>query len=542
MGNYCDGKTLVTCAYDEVSNTINCPDGCLSQGSNSKCDTPDCTGFCCTRTDGVWCHNNLLWACKDGVGLGGTPCAAGCDEGAGPNASCQAPDAVDPDFCIGKAGYYCYQQNTVVYCKNHQVSGLEQCLSGCDQDSAMAAAACVYEVPNLFCADHADGAWCNGSSGVTICQGGTAMEHVPCPSGCARTPPGEADFCLVPDYCAQPSVAPGPLGVTVDPNCCPHFSGTLVQDVPAMAQNTEGYQSIKLGTSSKSLWGNGCMVTSFSMFYEHEGFQRTLQGEILENTPANENAWRTHNVQGYTCCSDMDCEPAGYKNKYCALWNANPTGFGQLLPVYNAPAGPCLLEVETAADIASVLNSGSVMLAFVKGQSTNQHWVLVVGVDADGTLLINDPWDGHKAAPIDGEQGPAPYHALPMLLVRDGSGGSEPLGDGGTPKSAALGDQEGPLGVTQFTDEGKAEFLEDGTPGTNPIQDVHGAKDIRQDDTPHGQADVVTPGEGAEASGCGVGSPQAAPHGSWLLLAALYALLRRHRRSLLPVKPSGEAP
>jgi hypothetical protein len=526
LGNYCDGNTLVTCAYDEMSNALNCPEGCLAQGSNSKCHDTDCTGYCCGKPDGTWCHNNLLWVCSDGQSPSAAPCSDGCQEGAGPDAICNQPEAIDPDFCIGKAGYYCYEQTTVVYCKNHQISGLEECLGPCTDGPPEGWAVCPYETPYIFCQDHADGTWCNGADGITICQDGAAMGHVPCFAGCARTPPGEADFCAVPSYCDTPSVAPGPLGVIVDTDCCPHLTGTLVHDVPPMAQNTEGYQNIKLGTSQKSLWGSGCMVTAFSMFYEHEGFQRTLQGETLENSPANENAWRTHNVQGYTCCSDMDCDPGGIANKSCAIWQANPPGFGELLPVYNAPGGSCLLEVETAADIASVLNSGGVMLAFVKGQSTNQHWVLLVGVDANGTLLINDPWGGQQAAPIDGDQGPAPYHAMPMLLVQQGSGGGELLGDGGTLKSAALGDHEGPIGMTQFTDEGAAEFLAEKPPEEPMASDTD--HDVA-DDLCAPPVDAGAPGAQTDGPGCGVGTSRPVPMVPLVLLTLLLAAVLRGR-------------
>ncbi len=465
LGNYCDGKTLVTCAYDEVSNELYCPGGCIPAGSNSTCGEAPCTGYCCGKADGEWCHNNLLWACDDEECTSALPCPNGCEEGDGPGAECFPP----PDFCEGLA----------------------------------------------------DGDWCDGSDDLVTCQGGQTVESVACPGGCTKTALGSPDFCTVPPGCAVPSVAEGPLGVTVDPDCCPHFTGSLVLDVPAMAQNQEAYQNIKLGTSNKSLYGSGCMVTAFSMFYEHAGFHRTLQGEVLVNNPENENAWRTHNVQGYACCGDMECDPAGTANKCCALWNANPPCFGTLIPVYNAPQAPCMLEVETAADIASVLNSGSTMMGWVKGESTSQHWVLLVGVDGEGNLLLNDPWGGHKAAPINGDQGPAPYWAIPMLLVREGSGGTEPLGDGGTPKSAALEGHDGPIGVTEFTDKGEAEFLPRGPVGQAPDGDVRAVEGVDAGGEAGGDA-------GGEAGGAGTGC-SVTPGGSrsswWLLPLALFGLL-----------------
>ena len=531
-GNWCDGDRLVTCEGGENAGSTLCQVACAGDGPNAACIG---YSFCEGKADGYWCNDETgdLTLCKDGLISGTLDCeGAGClhmddgvddecDEGGvevppefcddkpdtslcdgdnlvhcddGEPASVEqcpfgcvanwpeSPDEcgsadVDPQFCIGKAGYYC-SGAALVYCSNNVVAAVEECPTGCSAQDQGTPDLCDYQDPAAFCASYGDGAWCNGPDELIVCAGGAVAGSSPCPVGCIKNPPGSPDACAQPAGC-QAGLSGAPLSVVVDENCCPSFVGsTWLSGVPVFDQTA--YED-QLGTcEGETIHSWGCLITSFTMVYEYAGVYRTVDGVAKANSPSNENEWRTDGNQGYACC-EGECGDG--KGICCAYWNTNPPGYGGVTKVDNNNEDGCFLSVPAANAIAAEMNAGSPLLAWVQSSYTTQHWVVVVGVDANGTLLLNDPWHGVKGSKISGSNGLGPYNNLVMLFTRGGigRGGADVEGRGEPEPPEQAGNVEGgPIGVTSLTEEGEQEFggfiVDDGKGGGSGCGAVIGAR------------------------------------------------------------------
>jgi len=435
---FCDGKQngpwcpdvegdVIDCQGGEGVELVDCGGaGCIQNedGEKDVCDEPDPNkppdGYCEGKPDTDTCWNDVLVTCDDGEATSWVPCPAGCgihwpDE----------PDAceelvVDSQYCADKTDYWCYEDAAVVWCSGGFVAAVEECLNGCAQQPLGTDDLCMPEDPDLFCSHHSQGAWCNGPEELINCHAdGTVAGVLPCEAGCVKAPFGQDDVCPAPPGCSGTNYAGSPISVTIDANCCPTFVGSTVLNVPVFDQLSS---TDDMGNcDNKTIDNFGCGISSLSAFYEYMGTQRkTANGVAIPNTPKKENKWRTNNGGYIGCLDDNTCCLGEW------TWQMNPQGFGDLLETFNSASvdddSECLLSLLAAKVIAAELNSGTPIVAHVFGGETEQHWVLVVGVDGGGGLLLNDPWNGYKARAFTSGAGLGPYSGLMWLFSHGGIG------------------------------------------------------------------------------------------------------------------------
>jgi len=490
-GYWCNDATgdLVLCQGDLISGTEECPDtGCIHKdvGEDDVCAEEEVIvppEFCEGKPDSFLCDGGNLVQCLAGAALSIAPCPHGCLVN-WPQADDECAELeIDPQFCIDKTGYYCAGESALVFCSGNVVAAFEECLTGCSAQEPGTPDLCNHEDPDQFCSHHGDGAWCNGLEELVVCAGGVSTSANPCPEDCQKANPGFPDNCWQPPQC-EIAYSGSPVSVVLDENCCASFAGTKSLNVPIRDQTQYDDQ---LGTcEGETIKTWGCLITSLAMYYEFVDVNRTLDGEDLENYPDDENDWRTEDNQGYACCED-DCSDGN--GICCAMWGTNPSGFGGFSHIGNSPEEGCLLSVSAANSIAAELNSGSPLVAWVTSGYTSQHWVLIVGVAADGNLLLNDPWKGQKGMKFNASSGLGPYTSIQMVKARGGIGGGTE-----SPEPDET-EHDGPVGVTQWTEEGKEEF-----------------------------GGFLIPAEPEEKSsgGCGIATE---PHSAALLLLLLFVLL-----------------
>lgn len=470
-GYWCNDETgdLAYCINDLISDTVECPDtGCDHNdlGTDDECkepgEDPVPTDYCDDQPDSAFCADYILVTCAAGDIVNTETCMSGCvNTGDTEPDHCNEPETpeVDPQFCVGQAGYFCYE-NLLVYCFGNVAADVEQCPTGCSQQDPGTPDLCDYEDPDSFCSHHGDGVWCNGYGDVVNCQGGTSTSSPECPSGCLKAPPGSPDVCPSPANC-DPGLIGSPISVVVNANCCPTFSGAKsISGVPIF--NQRDYDDDLGDCPGQTIETWGCMITAFSMWYKYLDLERTLGGDTLAPNPVNENKWRSKNNQGYACCeynSEGDCKDV--PGTCCAYWGTNPSGFGGTTPVENYPAEGCMLSVTVANSIAAELNVGSPLMAHMKSSKTSQHWVLVMGIDSSGTMLLNDPWNGVAGSEANSSDGLGPYTGVARILARGGIGGGspeEPVNPDDPAYKTGPDDIEGPVGVTVLTEEGEQEY------------------------------------------------------------------------------------
>ena len=559
-GTWCDGDLIRTCTGGVVTLTTSCFFSCVGDGPGVGC-TED--AFCVGKLNGLWCHTGSgdLLECQGGIPVALVDCDddAGCEEKElGENDVCVEPDQyqppdgycqgkpdtstcwndvlvvceggeaaswsncpggcqinwpdapdvcaeveIDPQFCADKSWYHCFGEAAVVYCSGGIVAASEECMNGCDEQGEGAPDLCHWEDPALFCSHHTDGAWCNGLYELVNCEAGDAVGVLPCEQGCVKAAYGQADECPGPVGCEGTSYVGSPISVLIGPNCCPTFSGSRVLDVPIFNQLD---YSQKMGTcTGKTIANFGCLITSLSMFYEYMGAHRTTQdGTDIPNTPQKENKWRTNN-SGYIGCSDDNACCMWYQTWFPAA--KNPPGFGGFGETANSPIGECLLSTMAAKVIAAELNSGSPLVAQVTGGSVSEHYVLIVGVNGAGELLLNDPGYGKKARAFSANTGFGAYGVLPSVYYLGGIG----MGGGVPPwyQEPVLpeGLEDEVTGGTVLTQEGEASLGHLFEPVVEPAG---------EGDTPD-----------SDSSGCTAGPIGAS---SLLLLGLLLLMLFRSRR------------
>ena len=524
-GAWCDGADVaVSCVDGAIGASTWCDNGC-QQGApgEAKCKSPDQPppppeGFCGSRADGYWCdfESGALVLCADGVIAGGgpcpqgtvcesrppgeddvcepfgetppsfcatkgnmahclnatklihcfsgavamiEPCAGGCKDNGPSTADECAVGQVDPAFCVGKVSYYCADAATLVYCAAGAVGATYPCPMGCLSQAEGTQDTCAPEDAAAFCAAHpgANELWCNGPEQLVHCDGGALVSSTDCPGPCTKGAPGMPDGCGSAAGC-QADFAAFPVSVIHDEDCCPRLSGATLLDVPSLDQTQH---SEKLGDcEGLTIKSHGCLITAFSMLYGYYGKNRTLGGVEVANTPPNENEWRTDNSGYADCGADDNGKSVG---ACCAYWNTHPSGVPYLNPAYNVPGSGCLLDDATAQTIATNLNDGKPVLAWVQSSKTSQHWLVIDGVDPTGALLVNDPWKGGKGKALGAASGLGPYTSIVQLLAPTviGIGGRDlpeapPQEDQGVDPSG-----HGPLGITVYTEEGKAALEDD---------------------------------------------------------------------------------
>ena len=472
-GAFCDGKQNGYWCNQDTGNLVKCidflidsvkecpPTGCIPKdlGEDDVCAEPGPElppEFCDDQPDTYLCDSDFLVHCVGGEVASTKSCPYGCQINWPDAQDACAEFEVDPGFCTGKAGYWCADEFALVWCNANVVAAIEECPTGCASQAEGDPDLCGFEDPASFCATH-DGTWCNGPTWLITCESGQVNSETKCPVGCFKNSPGYPDGCNQPVGCQAPYLG-SPISVVVDKDCCASFAGAMhIPGVPSM--NQTDYDKEQLGDcEGETIKTWGCLITSFSMFYEFVGVKRKLNGNSLANNPKNENKWRTKSDQGYACCLDDDDKCPSDKPVCCAYWNTNPPNFGGVSPIGNSGKGDCLLSVQAANSIAAELNTGSPILTWVTSSSTTQHWLLVVGVASDGVLLLNDPWGGTKGSKFNSSDGLGPYASIVTMYARGGIGAAqEPEETPEAPQRIEVEGHAGPAGVSQWTEEGQSE-------------------------------------------------------------------------------------
>lgn len=143
--------------------------------------------------------------------------------------------------------------------------------------------------------------------------------------------------------------------------------GGFVLPIEPLSQVDPRWKDVQLGTSSSTIGGYGCLVTSVAMMLDYYGY--TVD-------PAELDTMLTDN--------------AGYANGNLLVWGAIPAIFpgvtydGKWEGSRNDVIDKCLAEGKPVL----------IHVDFVPSTATiEQHWCLVVGKDSNG-YIINDPKDG----------------------------------------------------------------------------------------------------------------------------------------------------
>ncbi len=149
------------------------------------------------------------------------------------------------------------------------------------------------------------------------------------------------------------------------------FMGTtnILLDIIPLSQSDARWKSEKLGTSTSTIGGYGCLITSVSMMLNHFGFD-TDPSRLNKLLVAN-NGYSSGNLFVWGSLYSLFPGVGGYirhtgfpKDKIDAQLSANR---------------PVIVHVDYVPSTAAI----------------DEHWVLIVG-KVDGDYIINDPKDGKQ--------------------------------------------------------------------------------------------------------------------------------------------------
>jgi hypothetical protein len=143
--------------------------------------------------------------------------------------------------------------------------------------------------------------------------------------------------------------------------------GDILLNITPLSQKDPRWGSVKLGTSSSTIGGYGCLITSASMMLRHFGFD-TDPGRLNDLLKAN----------------------GGYQNGNLFVWGALEKIFKGVSFGYRYN-GAYLDKVDEQ------LRAGKPVIVNVDlnpaTPAPDEHWVLIVG-KVNGSYIINDPWYG----------------------------------------------------------------------------------------------------------------------------------------------------
>ena len=200
----------------------------------------------------------------------------------------------------------------------------------------------------------------------------------------------------------------------------------ILLNITPLSQKDPRWGSVKLGTSSSTIGGYGCLITSASMMLRHFGFD-TDPGRLNDLLKAN----------------------GGYQNGNLFVWGALEKIFKGVKFGYRYN-GAYLDKIDEQ------LRAGKPVIINVDLNPAtsvlDEHWVLIVG-KVNGSYIINDPWYGTQFKFEDKYGNPAtgvrivctydftgnvpqpepevPLYrvrvTIPNLLIRGGAGASYPV-------------------------------------------------------------------------------------------------------------------
>ena len=133
--------------------------------------------FCDTKSDGTYCFDNAsIIVCKENLSDSVEACDNGCSENA-----CQEPVAAT--FCTGQAdGNYC-DKNQSISCLDESISDNTACAGLCKNGLCVKAEVVVTDP--TFCTSRADNSYCDGQT-VVDCLAEQISSTEICPLGCDR--------------------------------------------------------------------------------------------------------------------------------------------------------------------------------------------------------------------------------------------------------------------------------------------------------------------------------------------------------------------
>jgi len=191
-GDWCDGDNLISCAGGLAATWVTCELGCLNTGPDEpdKCDVQS-TGFCSGKSDGQWCDGKSLVTCAGNLVATWVTCPDGCvTAGAGAH-YCDDPQPTG--FCAGKAnGKWC-NGDDLVTCTDDEIANQVDCENGCQSMPSGVPDECKTSEEG-FCVGKMNGDWCMGDDVVT-CKNDAIANQVFCQYGCQSMPLGTADKC-----------------------------------------------------------------------------------------------------------------------------------------------------------------------------------------------------------------------------------------------------------------------------------------------------------------------------------------------------------
>ena len=398
-GLWCDGDDLAECKFELTKSSQHCSSGCVSMppGTSDECSDDSPSGFCAAKQDGPWCDGDDLVDCQGGQEASEVMCEFGCIAmPPGTADECAKQEALG--FCANKYdGFWC-NADMLVECFAQAGKWSKMCADGCAHMPPGVPDVCIGE-PGTACVGKGDGLWCNENL-LVLCQGGTQASSVACPFGCQTNGPGIDDTC-------KPGMDGPPDGtlVAVKSGNCGQFQGSvnLWEGKGLAAWNQKDYPNDTLGTcDGLTIKSAGCLVTALSMLYEFLGVHRVVADQSA-NSPALEDEWRSQiqqdgHTRGYAY-TEYIVGGVAKSGECLTMWDANPEGVA-MQNHYNVSA-QCV-DYPAAVAIAASLNSGLPLVAgvhWVEGQE-DQHWVLVVGADANGPIFV-DPWGGLESLHLD---------------------------------------------------------------------------------------------------------------------------------------------
>ena len=520
-GFWCDGSTLVNCQLGQTVGETECTEGCISMppGTPDECapeDEPP-VGFCQGKADGHWCQGNTLVLCQGGQEVSGTECPEGCVS-MPPGQPDECADPTPQGFCADSPdGWWC-NGDTLVECQGQVETASQVCTNGCVSMPPGIPDVCQGE-PGLFCQGKDDGYWCNGDL-LALCSGGQAENALACANGCVSMPPGVDDQCK-----AAPSADPdGQLLTVTNQGGCGAFFGDvdLWSGTGLPAWNQKDYDDDQLGTCpGLTIKSSGCLITSFAMLYGYMGVERSVGGDTGSSPPI-EDAWRSVKVNDH--CRGYAQDTYEYDGETVsgdclAYFDTNPAGVG-LQYHYNVMAG--CIEYNAALAIATSLNSGMPVVAGVHWQSgkEDQHWVLIIGADNNGVILV-DPWGGKTGVRL--ETGKLGSYTIDTFFTSYLVGGI-----GGPGESSVVIDDTGQPLAPQALVSRLPEILEE---DEEPIEDQgdleqSDAGQAAVDSTDEPDQDANTPDAGevkTQSSGCSTTGP--GTRSTWPALLVLLLLM-----------------
>lgn len=181
--------------------------------------------------------------------------------------------------------------------------------------------------------------------------------------------------------------------------------------VRALSQRDRAWARVKLGFSSGALGEYGCAVTALAMLLNN------LSGSITKppHNPATVNgALRQANA---------------YRGKYrnYVNWPAVPAIWSGLEYADRIDCPDRLTHRAELKEIDDRLAQWLPVIIYVDAKKQEpglqQHFVLIVGQQADGIYLINDPWHGDQAT-LCPRYGATPARAICGIILFDRTGSS----------------------------------------------------------------------------------------------------------------------